>query len=204
MDESTHDGFPMLQQDDIHLVNRCLEGDDAAWETMVRQYGRMIRRLAHRYAGGAEEADDLAQEVFFRVYRRLDTFRAETGTLQSWLVRVGRNLMIDRFRQTCRLQRFGVHCELEGLQLQDEQALMPDRSIENTESLEFLMECLQSLAPELRQAVIMRFLNGMSYQEMTEHLGVPEGTVKSRINRARARLARLLSRRQRSTQVTVN
>lgn len=185
-----------LMDGDLHLVNRCLQGDAAAWETVVSSYGARIRRMAYRYVGRRDEAEDLAQEVFFRVYRHLGTFRAETGSFQNWVVRVGRNLMIDYFRQSRRFQQYGGSRELETLKLRDEQGPAPDRAVECSETSEILMEGLRGLSPELKEAVVLRYLEGMSYQEIADCLRVPEGTIKSRINRGRLRLARLLARRR--------
>jgi RNA polymerase sigma-70 factor (ECF subfamily) len=149
--------------------------------------------MAYRYRHLRNDADDVAQEVFFRVFRNLATFRADSGSLENWVVRVGRNFLIDRFRATRRLQELGGSRELEGLRLRDERCLPPDRLAEGTEEFEAVMTGLQSLHPELKEAVILRYLEGMTYQEMSEYLGVPQGTVKSRISRGRSKLAGLLT-----------
>lgn len=177
------------------LVNRCLQGDAAAWESVVHSYGPRIQRMACRYGILRNEAEDLAQEVFVRVYRHLETFRADTGSLQNWVVRVGRNLLIDHFRASRRIQDRGGTKELEEMKLKDEQVLPPDRVLERSEAAEIVENVLQVLSPELKQAIVLRYIEGMTYQEMADHLGVPEGTVKSRINRGREKLARRLSSR---------
>lgn len=175
------------------LVNQCLHGDSAAWETVVRSYGTRIRRMAYRYRHLRNDAEDVAQEVFFRVFRNLATFRADCGSLENWVVRIGRNLLIDRFRASRRFRQLGGSRELEDLKLKDEQCLPPDRSVEGSEASEAFMTGLQSLQAELKEAVVLRYLEGMTYQEMAEYLGVPQGTVKSRISRGRSKLASLLS-----------
>jgi len=177
------------------LVNRCLRGDSAAWETVVQSYGSRIRRMAYRYGHLRNDADDVAQEVFLRVFRNLATFRADSGSLENWVVRVGRNFLIDRFRAARRSRELGGSRDLEALKLKDERCLPPDRMAEGSEEFAAVMTGLQSLHSELKEAVVLRYLEGMSYEEMSEHLGVPQGTVKSRISRGRSKLARLLASR---------
>lgn len=178
------------------IVERCLQGDDAAWETVVNSYAKRIYNLSYRYTCRRDVAEDLTQEIFIRVYQNLKSFRAETGTFQSWIMRVGRNLIIDHFRRTRRFQQAAGTEEMEALNLKDESAPNPLKTIEQAEASRFLMEGLQALAPELKEAVILRDLEGMAYLEIAEMLGIPEGTVKSRINRARLELARLLIKRR--------
>lgn len=179
------------------LVHQCLQGDAAAWETVVRSYGMRIRKMAYRYRNLRNDAEDVAQEVLFRVFRNLATYRADSGSLENWVVRVGRNLMIDHFRSSKRFRRFGGSYELESLKLKDEQCPPPDRSLEGTENSEALMTGLQSLQEDLKEAVVLRYLEGMTYQEIAAYLRVPQGTIKSRINRGRSKLAALLSCRAR-------
>jgi RNA polymerase sigma-70 factor (ECF subfamily) len=186
-----------LNEWELDLVTRCLEGDAAAWEAMVSSYGGRIRRMAFRYLSRREEAEDLAQEVFIRVYRNLSTFRADTGSLQNWLVRVGRNLIIDHFRQARRLQKYCDGHDLEMLRVSDEHAISPDRSVEQGEVTATIRKLLEGLPDDIRQAVVLRYLEGLSYQEIADRLSIPEGTVKSRINRGRARMARLLCKHHR-------
>lgn len=185
----------MLPGDD-RLVERCLQGDDAAWESIVNSYGRRIYNLSYRYTGRREEAEDLTQEIFIRIYQNLKSFRAEAGTFQGWVLRVGRNLIIDHYRQARRYQPAAGTEEMETMNLKDEKAPNPQRMVEQTEAARFVMDGLQSLAPELKEAIVLRDLQGMAYQEIAGMLGVPEGTVKSRINRGRLELAKLLSKRR--------
>jgi RNA polymerase sigma-70 factor (ECF subfamily) len=181
---------------DEKLVERCLQGDDAAWESIVTTYARRIYNLSHRYTYRRDEAEDMTQEIFIKVYQNLKSFRSDSGSFQSWIMKVGRNLIIDHYRQARRYQQAGGSEELETLNLKDETIPNPHRAAEQTEAAKFLMEGLQSLPPELKEAVILRDLEGMAYQEMTDLLGIPEGTVKSRINRGRLELAKLLTKRR--------
>jgi RNA polymerase sigma-70 factor (ECF subfamily) len=181
---------------DEKLVERCLQGDDAAWEQIVNSYTRRIYNLGYRYTNRRDEAEDLTQDILVRVYQNLKSFRADAGTFQNWILKVGRNLIIDHYRQTRRFQQAAGTEELEVMNLKDEKAPNPERTVERDEAARFLREGLQALSPELKEAIILRDIEGMAYLEIAELLGIPEGTVKSRINRGRLELAKLLSKRR--------
>lgn len=181
---------------DFPLVDQCLRGDAAAWETMVQSYGARIRRMARKYRDFRNDADDLTQEVFVRVYCHLNSYRADSGSFENWVVRVGRNLLIDHLRASRRRQQLGGSDELDDTKLKDRRGIPADSWVEKNESAEAIRKGLESLPLELREVVVMRYLEGVSYQEMAERLGVPEGTIKSRINRGRAKLANYVARRR--------
>jgi len=186
---------------DYSLVERCLSGDEAAWEGLVRTHTRRIYGLCYRFTGKDGEAQDLTQEVFLRVYRTLKTFRATEGAFTTWLARLTRNLLIDNYRRT-RQERLTDSIE-EQLPRIEESFSATSRSASGTdarvvgrEASEILQAGLQKLSPELREAVILRDLQDMEYREIAEILRIPEGTVKSRLNRGRAELARVLRRQK--------
>jgi len=188
---------------DGRLVERCLEGDDAAWETIVRSYGRRIYNLCYRYTGRSHEAEDLTQEIFVKIYQNLKSYRVESGNLVNWVLKVSRNLIIDHYRQTRRFQQSAGSEEMETMNLRDEKQPNPERIVEQSEASRFLRDGLRALSPELKEAVVLRDLEGMAYQEIADLLSVPEGTVKSRINRGRIELARLLAKRRSQTGMQV-
>jgi RNA polymerase sigma-70 factor (ECF subfamily) len=188
---------------DEKMVERCLQGDDAAWETVVNSYAKRIYNLTYRYTCRRDEAEDLTQEIFIRVYQNLKSFRSDSGSFQSWIMRVGRNLIIDHYRRTRRFQQAAGTEEMETMNLRDDKVPNPQRSFEQSEATLFLREGLQALSQELKEAIILRDLEGMAYQEIAELLGIPEGTVKSRINRARLELAKLLTKRRMQAGVQV-
>ena len=181
---------------DHRLVERCLQGDDAAWETVVYSYGKRIYNLSYRYTSRKEEAEDLTQEILIRVYQNLKSYRSEAGSFQNWVLRVARNLIIDHYRQVRRYPQTGGSEELETVTIQDDRIPNPQRAAEQVEAARFLQDGLQALSPELKEAIILRELEGMAYQEIADMLGVPEGTVKSRINRGRLELTKLLMKRR--------
>ena len=181
---------------DHKLVERCLQGDDAAWETVVRFYGKRLFNLSYRYTGRKEEAEDLTQEILIRVYQNLKSYRPDAGSFQNWILRVARNLIIDHYRQVRRYPQTGGSDQLEAAPVADDKMPDPERTAEQREAAQFLEGGLQSLSPELKEAIILRDIEGMTYQDIADLLNVPEGTVKSRINRGRIELAKLLTKRR--------
>lgn len=179
------------------LVARCLTGDDTAWEELVRGHTRHVYALCYRFTGSGAEAQDLTQEVFLRIFRTLKTFRAAEGSFATWLTRVTRNLLIDHYRRT-RQDRAtdSIEEQLPVLEQEGPGAVRPDRALAGREASEILQAALQKLSPDLREAVILRDLQEMEYREIAGVLGIPEGTVKSRINRGRAELGRLLRKQK--------
>lgn len=182
--------------DDAELVRGCLRGDAEAWQEIVHTHTRRIYNLCYRFTASREEAQDLTQEVFLRVFRTLKSYDAGQGALGVWMHRVARNLLIDHYRAT-RHQRASVSLEDELPRLEEKpsRALPPDRGVALGELSAAIQQALARLSPELREAVILRDLQGLEYREIAQVLEVPEGTVKSRINRGRAELGRILKRR---------
>jgi RNA polymerase sigma-70 factor, ECF subfamily len=181
--------------DDAQLVARCLSGEEAAWADLVRLHGRRVYGICYRFTGTGVEAEDITQEVFLRVYQSLKTFRAGEGSFQVWVARLTRNLLIDNYRKG-RMARSTDSIE-EQLQVLEEKSALGARTeakLEGREASELLQGALQKLSPELREAVVLRDLEEMEYREIASVLKVPEGTVKSRINRGRAELGRVLKR----------
>jgi RNA polymerase sigma-70 factor, ECF subfamily len=182
-----------LDQDST-LVERCLTGDANAWEDLVRQHTRRVYGLCYRFTGRDSEAQDLTQDVFLRFFRALGSFRSTEGCFTTWLTRLTRNLLIDHYRRT-RNQRVTDSIEdqlprMEGLT----SVTRPDSALAGREASELLQAALARLSPELRETIILRDLQEMEYREIASVLEIPEGTVKSRLNRGRAELARLLKK----------
>ena len=184
------------------LVRRCVAGDAAAWEEIVQRYHRRIYNICYRFAGSGNDADDLTQEVFIKMYRTLNTYDTERGAFMTWVTTITRNLLVDHFRKA-RQDRLTESLDTVASDHEDAMPLGdripdaspgPDTKVQSREAKEAVHEALQRLSPELREAVILRDLQDMDYREIATVLRVPEGTVKSRINRGRAELARLLQR----------
>jgi RNA polymerase sigma-70 factor, ECF subfamily len=184
------------------LVRRCVAGDAAAWEEIVQRYHRRIYNLCYRFAGSADDAQDLTQEVFIRMYRTLNSYDVGRGAFMTWITTLTRNLLVDHFRKT-KHDRLTDSLDATASDHEDAMPLgeripdggpAPDSGVQSRETKETVHQALQKLSPELREAVILRDLQDMDYREIATVLKVPEGTVKSRINRGRAELARLLQR----------
>ena len=191
-------GRKLIDSLDQPLVSRCLGGDEAAWEDLVRQHTRQVYGLCFRFTNSAQEAQDLTQDVFLRVFKTIKTFRSAEGSFHTWLARVTRNLLIDHYRRT-RQERVTDSIEEQLPRLEESggtAAARPDQVLAGREAREILQATLQKLSPDLREAVILRDLQEMEYREIAEVLDIPEGTVKSRINRGRAELARLLRKQK--------
>jgi RNA polymerase sigma-70 factor (ECF subfamily) len=186
----------------VGLVRRCIAGDAEAWEEIVRQYNRRIYSVCYRFTGSSDDADDLAQEVFIKLYRTLGSYAPEKGAFATWVMTMTRNLLVDHFRKSKQDRATdsldaGLTEEEDSLSLGDkiqDQSPSADDRIQRRETQEMVQKAIQKLSPELREAVILRDLQDMDYKEIAIALKVPEGTVKSRINRGRMELARLLSR----------
>lgn len=184
------------------LVRRCVGGDAAAWEEIVQRYHRRIYNICYRFAGSADDAQDLTQEVFIKMYRTLSSYDLERGAFMTWVTAVTRNLLVDHFRKH-KQDRVTDSLDATPSDHEDAQPLserIEDKGVgqharvQSRETREAVHQALQKLSPELREAVILRDLQDMDYREIATVLKVPEGTVKSRINRGRAELARLLQR----------
>lgn len=187
------------------LVRRCVAGDAEAWEEIVRQYNRRIYSVCYRFTGSADNAEDLAQEVFIKIYRTLESYSPEKGGFATWVMTMTRNLLVDHFRKT-KQDRVtdsldaGLTEEEDSVSLGDkiqDHGPSADERIQRQQTQEMVQKAIQKLSPELREAVILRDLQDMDYKDIAVALKVPEGTVKSRINRGRMELARLLSRTHR-------
>lgn len=193
MEESTHNAA---------LVKRCLGGDSAAWEEIVRSHNRRIYNICYRFTNSPDDAEDLTQEVFIKIYRTLASYDLEKGAFTTWITTITRNLLVDHFRKSKQDRMTdsmdaSTSGEEDGMtlgdQIQDAKPT-PDARVATQETQKMVQKALEKLSPDLREAVILRDLQDMDYREIALALKVPEGTVKSRINRGRTELARLLSR----------
>ncbi|MBX3283380.1 MAG: sigma-70 family RNA polymerase sigma factor [Acidobacteria bacterium] len=177
------------------LVRRARSGDSAAWEDVVTTFSRRIFNLAYRFTSSVEAAEDLTQEVFIRVYRSLDQYDAKQGDLANWLMRLARNLIIDDYRHRQRNPQNSMadavddhHYHLRAV------GNSAHREMERKELAAQVQEGIDKLPEDLRTCVILRDIEELTYQEIVDVLRIPEGTVKSRINRGRIELAKILRR----------
>jgi RNA polymerase sigma-70 factor (ECF subfamily) len=181
--------------EDHELLNRCLAGEDSAWEALLSAHTRRIYNLCYRFTGRVEEAEDVTQEVFIKVFQTLKSYDAAQGSFSTWLNRVARNHLVDHYRRT-RKDRVtsSLEEELPAAEAKSSPRIEPTDQVESRERREVLQWGLDKLSPDLREAVILRDLHDLDYQEIAQVLRVPQGTVKSRINRGRLELGRVLKR----------
>src|SRR5213594_2657602 len=164
------------------LIQRCLQGDQAAWDLIVRQYWRKVFNVAYKFVGKHDEADDLTQDIFLKIFKSLDTFDRRAN-FQTWLISVSRNLCIDHYRSV-RKERETINRDIDPNDLSPiARTASPHAALEQSDRVALLRVALDKLAPTLRTAVMMRDIQEMTYQEIADRLRLPEGTVKSRINR---------------------
>jgi RNA polymerase sigma-70 factor (ECF subfamily) len=177
------------------LIERCLGGDQVAWEQIVRQHWRKVFNLAYKFVGRHDEAEDLTQDIFLKIFKALKTFDRRAN-FQTWLISISRNLCIDHYRSV-RKERETMARDVDASVLAPvSRERGPYGELEQVDLKHLIRVALAELPPTLRQAVVLRDLQEFTYQEIADQLGLPEGTVKSRINRGRLELARQLKRLQ--------
>jgi RNA polymerase sigma-70 factor (ECF subfamily) len=177
------------------LIEQCLAGDQAAWDLIVRQNWRKVFNVAYKFVGRHDEAEDLTQDIFLKIFRALATFDRRAN-FQTWIISISRNLCIDHYRSV-RKERQTIAREVDAGELQPASSDRgPYQAAEHQDLRGLLRRALQKLPTTLRTAVVLRDLQELSYQEIADRLGLPEGTVKSRINRGRIELAHQLRRLQ--------
>jgi RNA polymerase sigma-70 factor, ECF subfamily len=170
-------------------IQLAAQGDQAAWETIVQTYRRKVFNVAYRFVGTYDEAEDLTQDIFLKVFRSLSSFDRRAN-FQTWLISVSRNLCIDRYRSGRRARAVFAR-EVDAATVQAESpGPSPEARVDTQDRIGLLREALRGLSPALRTAVLLRDIHELSYQEIADRLGIAEGTVKSRINRGRADLAK--------------
>jgi RNA polymerase sigma-70 factor (ECF subfamily) len=187
-----------LTEADAVIIEQARKGDPVAWEKLVVRHTKRVYNLCYRFLGRTDQAEDLTQEVFIKVFRNINSYNAETGQFATWLMSVGRNLLIDHYRHT-KDERVTVSAneEDEDFSVLDTVAASepsPQAQLEREEQAALLRKALGRLPPQLKEAVILRDLEELSYEEIGTMLKVPEGTVKSRINRGRLELSKYLQK----------
>jgi len=185
------------------LAQRCVAGDAVAWEELARTQHRRIYGICYRFTGSPSDAEDLTQEAFLKMFKNLDSFDPAKGGFTTWLTTLTRNLLVDNYRRT-RLERASDSLDeplgdedgsgATKLDRLEDRGRSQEQHVAGLELRAQIQEALKQVSPELREAVILRDLEDMDYKDIAEVLGVPQGTVKSRISRGRSELARLLKR----------
>ena len=168
---------------EILLISRARDGDREAFGALVEQYRDNVYRLAYRMCGNEYDADEAAQEAFVAAWRALPNFRGD-AKFSTWLYRLTTNAAIDVMRREKRHQTVG---DGEMIEVADD-ADSPQETVERTEQQEAVQKALATLSEEYREVLLLRYMEELDYAEIAEVLQLPSGTVKSRINRAKAAL----------------
>lgn len=199
-EESESVGLP----DDLELVKRASQGDDGAFEAIVTKYEKQIYNLALRTLLHPEDARDVVQEVFLRVYEKLPNFRGDSA-FSTWLYRVAVNLCVDAIRERQKSWSYSLDAPYldrdAPLQVPQKGPSIEDE-VESRVLMEKIVEVLGDLSPEHRTMLVLAHIKGLSYEEISRITGVPVGTVKSRLARARWALKKLLSGSERPCRTT--
>jgi len=174
------------------VVERCREGDEDAWSELVGSTLRPLYRLCASYAPTTAQAEELTQEVFFKLWENLHRFE-HGSNFMAWAWRVAKNLLIDAHRRS-RREREAAWLDPEIIE-RIPSSENPHENAERRQRLMMISKGLTSIDEELAQLILMRDFGGMKYQEISDALDIPLGTVKSRLNRARLELATVVRRR---------
>lgn len=180
-----------MSGEDLEVIRKCLTGDERAYRELVRRYQRPVYSIILRMVRRAEDAEDLTQETFVRMFRALDRYDQERP-FSAWLFTIGSRIAIDHLRRR-RVPTFSLHQAEPGSseehQIDIEDAgLKPDEITSNREEELQSQAMIDSLPPHYRIVVLLRHQQDLSYDEIAEALHLPLGTVKARIHRARALL----------------
>jgi RNA polymerase sigma-70 factor, ECF subfamily len=177
--------------DDRTLIDRCHDGDELAWETLVSRYQARVCSVAFTYTGSEDEALDVAQEVFVRVWQRLDTCR-EPDRFAGWLLQIARNACLDHLRRR-KARPPAQDLQVDELVFLADPAARPDADLDQADQRHIVELALQRLSVINREAILLKDIQGLPLEEMAALLELPLGTVKSRCSRARVELARVVA-----------
>ena len=185
--------FANLCVPDEKLILKCQDGDRTAWEALIARHAERVYGICYRFTRRHCDAEDMMQEAFLRIFVRLGSFRANQLSFISWLTTLTHNLLIDRYRCT--------HMDRRAVSIDDERFVNagrsswtgdPEHELLRKEQHQLLQCELQKLTPEAREVIDLCHIQEIRCCEVAQRLGVPEGTVKSRLNRGRTNLKRVL------------
>ena len=185
----------MTREQEAMIVRKVLQGDVNAFEKLVTEYERAVYAIAQRMTGNAEDAADMTQETFIKAYNSLASFRGDSK-FSVWLYRIANNVCLDFLRSKNRRPTVSLSTEDDDgeetqLDIADESS-SPELLLESSLTRDAVRRGLDSLPPDYKQILLLREIQGLSYEEIAAALGIESGTVKSRIFRARKRLCTFL------------
>ena len=185
----------MTREQEAMIVRKVLQGDVNAFEKLVTEYEKAVYAIAQRMTGNAEDAADMTQETFIKAYNSLSSFRGDSK-FSVWLYRIANNVCLDFLRSKSRRPTVSLSAEDDDgeetqLDIADE-SQSPELLLESSLTRDAVRRGLDSLPPDYKQILLLREIQGLSYEEIAAALGIESGTVKSRIFRARKRLCTFL------------
>jgi len=193
-------GNPLQHLDDLQLASMAAEGMNEAFDELVRRYSSRVYGLCFSMLGNRSDAEDCAQETFLKAYRSIASYR-DIASFYTWVYRIARNTCLDLIRARHRKPEVSMEEEIEpegpilGSVIPDRSPL-PDELAEVRADARAVRAAIASLSPSLRDILVLREIEGMAYQEIAALLSLSEGTVKSRLNRARGALLKVLRKRE--------
>jgi RNA polymerase sigma-70 factor (ECF subfamily) len=182
---------PIPDHPDAALVTRCLEGQPGAWDDLVGRYGPRIFAIAWHMTYDRAEAEELTQDCFLKVWENLDRYEPTEASLLAWIATLSRNLCIDHYRKRRREKGFRFVSD-EAVTTLLPGSGDPHADAVRRERLRMLLDAIGDLPDELAEVVQLRDLDGLDYREIASFLDLPDGTVKSRLNRGRIELAQII------------
>jgi len=187
--------FSNIREQENQFVRSCQNGDAGAWDELIARHTSRIYGMCYRFTRRECDARDMTQEVFLRVFRTLGSFRADDLSFVAWLNLVTLNLLRDHYRRT-RKDRATVSIDVHRTWLEKlpNVSKRPDQAYSGEEARRILHSALARLAPALREMIVLCDVQELQYHEISTRLGIPIGTVKSRLSRARGMLAHFLRR----------
>ena len=185
----------MTREEESRIVQKVLRGDVNAFEKLVLEYEKNVYNIALRMTGNAEDASDMTQEAFIKAYNSLQSFRGDSK-FSVWIYRIATNVCLDFLRSKSRRPTVSLSVEdNDGEEVQldvADESQSPELLLDRQMTRESVRRGLETLSPEYRQILLLREIQGLSYDEISQALGLEVGTVKSRIFRARKKLCAFL------------
>jgi len=175
------------------MIKACLEGDEGAWKMLVNQYSKRIFNLSYQFSGSYQESEDMTQEIFVKVYNSLSKFDLSKN-FDAWLLTLARNQLIDQYRKTKWEKK--IRDDYDENHLAANSHSDPLERHQKEETRKFIWDGFNHLSSDTRMAVILRDIQGKKYEEISEIMNLPLGTIKSRINRGRLQLAKVLKNKK--------
>jgi RNA polymerase sigma-70 factor (ECF subfamily) len=185
----------LTREEESRIVQKVIKGDVNAFERLVLEYEKSVYNIALRMTGNSEDASDMTQEAFIKAYNSLQSFRGDSK-FSVWLYRIATNVCLDFLRSKSRKPTVSLSVEdNEGEEVQldvADESQSPELLLDRQMTRESVRRGLDTLSPEYRQILLLREIQGLSYDEISQALGLEVGTVKSRIFRARKKLCTFL------------